>query len=96
MIYYLENGDMFQLSYTDRLVIFTYYCSVTNGVISTKSRWRTIKTLSPEHIDNIAKYLQSKQVKDSRIGLSILQETLNVQIHGDIVGYAELRGKAAL
>ena len=96
MIYYLENGDMFLLNYIDRLIIFVYHSSVTRNVLNTQTRWKFIQSLNSEHIDNIVKYLQSNQIKDNRIGIAILQDTLKVQIHGDIVGYAELRGKAAL
>ena len=85
MIYFLDNGDIISLSVDKGYVSFMVLCGIRHAVITSMSRFKPINLFTPHHMEMIIMLMESQNRGDRNIGLTILQQTLNLNINGELV-----------
>ena len=89
MIFYLEHAAKFHIYYNTNEVIYVEYEDAMLAPKITTVRWLPKSAFKNEHIESIISYLISEEDVDRDIGKKLLEETLKINIHGDIVGHYE-------
>lgn len=86
MTYFLDNGDVLSLSVDAGYVAFMIWCHVREAPILSSVRFKPINLFSPGHLTMLQKLMHSPNRGDRNIGLTVLQQTLNVNINGELLG----------
>ncbi len=84
MIFYLDNGDKFNLFISPIEVVFVFHCSISHGPVQSKVRWLHKSSFDIEHLEKVVSYLKSPDLRSRRIGKAFLEAMLKVKIHGDV------------
>lgn len=88
MIFYLDTGHKFFISFDGGDLIFLLYNGDTESVAIKASRWVSSRLSKPEHIDSILGYMKSDDLVNSGIGKAMLEQLLKMKIYGEITGHS--------
>ena len=89
MIVYLENECKFHLMVYEQDVIFMEYEDALRAPKITNIRWMRKNINNDNHFSKIINFLASDAQGDAAKGITLLEDTLKIKIHGRVVGHYE-------
>lgn len=85
MTYPLTTGDTLFVTVDGGFVILAVFCAIRRKPVMTLTRMKPVSEFSPGHMTMLIKLMKSGNRGDRNIGLAILQQTLKVNINGELV-----------